>query len=300
MPMLARGAALVDSSGALVTAEAGFLRSLALPAVDPAEAWRVRASQEAGLPGFLRGEGSAALTLLGAGGAALTLERLPTPGGLLLVLRSAADDARLEHVARSRALPLLAGGLSHDVAGPLNTVTLQLALLGEKLDGGPAARHLGVLREQVGRVDRVVRRFRELVDPPSPLGGLDLAALAVEVAALFAHDLQRRSAKLDVEPAAGPVRTGVPADRATLLVLGLVARAVAATPDAGSLSLAAGLAEGWATLTLDHAVASPGLDLDDAAEVAAAAAAALGGRLERATQEGRERMTLQLPRGGTT
>jgi hypothetical protein len=77
-----------------------------------------------------------------------------------------------------------------------------------------------------------------------------------------------------------------------------VARAVAATPDAGSFSLAAGLAEGWATLTVDHSVAAPGLDLDAATEVAAAAA--LGGRLERATQEGRERVTLQLPRGGTT
>jgi hypothetical protein len=300
MSMLARGAALVDSSGTLVTAEAGFLRALALPEAAPAEAWRLRASREEGLAAFLRGEGPPALALLGASGAALTLERLTSPGGLLLVLRGADDDERLEHAARSKALPLLAGGLSHDVAGPLNTLTLQLALLGEKLDGGPAARHLGVLREQVGRVDRVVRRFREMADPPSRLGGLDLAALAAEVAALFTHDLQRRSVQVGVEAVVGPVRTGVPADRATLLVLGLMAQAVAATPDAGSFSLAAEVAEGWATLTLDHAAAASRLGLDDYSEVAAAAAAALGGRLERGTQEGRERVTLRLPRGGTT
>ncbi len=296
MPILARGAALVDSSGTLVTADAGFLRGLALPAEAPAPAWSDRAAREAGLAAFLRGEGPAEVPVLGAAGAPLTLERHRAPWGLLLVLRADGDDERLEHAARSQGLGLQAAGLAHDVAGALNTMTLQLALLGEKLAGAPAARHLGALRDQIERVDRLVRRFREVAEPPPAFGGLDLAALATEVVAACGHELQRRSVRVGLEGAPGVARTQAAPERTTRLVLGLITQAVSATPDGGALDVRAAGLEGWATLDLDHAVGAPRLDLGYYSEVAAAAAAALGGRLTRITEDGRERVTLQLPR----
>jgi len=273
MPILARGAAVVDSSGTLVSADPGFLRGLDLPAEAPAAALRRRAEGEAGLAGFLRGEGPAEVPVRSAGGAPLTLERHPAPGGLLLLLRAPGDGERLEHAARSLGLALLAGGVAHDVAGPLNTMTLRLALLGERVEDDEGSRHLAALRAQIQRVDRVVTRFREVTAPQAVVGGFDLGALAAEVLALFTHDLHQRSVQVKVEAVGGAVRTCVPSERTALLVVGLITQAVAATPDAGALEVEVSSPDGGAALAVTHTIGASRLDLGYYSEVAAAAAA---------------------------
>jgi signal transduction histidine kinase len=301
MPTLAHGAAFVDSSGGLVTAEPGFLRELGLVAEEAAATLRARAAREPGLGALLRGEGPAELPLVGASGEPLSLQRHAGPAGSLILLRAPGDAERLEHAARSQGLELLAGGLAHDVNGPLNTMTLQLALLAEKLEGvagaGPAAAHLVALRAQIDRVHLVVHRFHEAVGPAEPLDGLDLAALAGDLVPLFTNDLHRREIRLGVEAPAGAVRTGAPAARVVRLVLGLLTQAVATTPIGGALAITVAAADGWATLTVHHSSGAPAPLLGYYSGVAAEAAAELGGRLVRSSEDGRERLTLQLPKG---
>lgn len=301
MPLLSRGAALVDLDGALLAADPGFLAALGLPAPGAAGALRERAAGEPALAALLGGAGPDALELAGARGEPLRLERLGAPAGHLLVLRAAPDAEGLEHAARSRGLPQLAGGLSHDVNGPLNTMTLQLALLGEKLaeaaGGRLAAGHLGALQDQVTRIARMVRRFREVVDPVAQIGGLDLAAQAAEVLALLGHDLHRRSIHLALEAPPGLARTGAPPERTARLVLGLLQQAAASTPDGGSLAVQVEARGDQATLTVTHALGAARPELGYDLEVAAGAAAALGGRLAWTSEEGRARVTLELPRG---
>lgn len=301
MPTLARGAAFVDATVTQVTADAGFLRALGLALEDPAQALRDRAAREPALEALLAGRGPSTLLVEAAEGEPLRLERHAGPAGLLLVLRSPGDTDRLEHAARSQALPLLAGGLAHDVNGPLNTMSLQLALLGEKLGGAQeealASGHLGVLRDQVARVHGVVRRFRELLDPPVPLGGADLATLAAEVVAFLAHDLHRREIRLGIDAKPGAARTQAPPERAQRLVLGLLAHAVSATPDGEALAVSVSGDPAWVTLEVIRPAGARPPDLGYDFHVAASAAITLGGRLARASEDGRERVTLQLPRG---
>lgn len=301
LPALARGAALVDQAGALLAADPGFLAGLGLPSEGAGEALRGRAGAEPDLAALLGGAGPDALALPGPGGERLRLERHAAAGGRLLVLRAEADAERLEHAVRSAGLPSLAAGLSHDVNGPLHAMTLQLALLAEKLGDGEegrlAAAHLQALRDQVGRVARMVRRFREVVDPPSPLGGLDLAVLASEVLALLGHDLHRRTIHLTVDASPGLARTRAAPERTTRLVLALLQRAVSATPEGGALGVSTAALGDLVVLSIRHALGAGGGGLGYDLGVAADAAAALGGRLIRAGEEGSVRVTLQLPRG---
>jgi len=298
---LARGAALVDQAGRLLTADPGFLIALGLPSEGAGEALRARAGAEPALAALLGGAGPDALGLPGPGGERLRLERHAAAGARLLVLRAEADVERLEHAQRSAGLASLAAGLAHDVNGPLHAMTLQLALLTEKLGDGAegrlAAAHLGALRDQVGRVARMVRRFREVVDPPAPLGGLDLAALASEVLALLGHDLHRRTVHLTVDASPGVARTGAAPERATRLVLALLQQAVAGTPEGGALAVSVEAEGDLVLLAIRHALGAGGGGLGYDLRVAAGAATALGGRLVRAGEEGHVRVTLQLPRG---
>ncbi len=301
MSILSRGAAFVDASGDLVTADPGFLRELGLPVEEAAAVLRARGEREPGLGALLRGLGPAALALVGASGEPLSLQRLAGPVGLLLLLRAPADPERLEHAVRSQGLALLTGGLAHDVNGLLNTMSLQLALLAEKLEGGPgagpAASHLGALREQIARIHRVVSRFREVAEPNLPSGDLDLAGLASDLVQPFIHELHQREIQLVLEAPAGVARTGAPAERVVRLVLGVLTQAVMATPAGGALSVSVAGADGWATLTVLHSTGAPPPLLGYYSLVAAEAAVELGGRLTRANEDGRERVTLQLPKG---
>ena len=107
---------------------------------------------------------------LDLGDAHLELRRHPGAGGALLLVRTAHLQECLENGHRSTALSRVIAGVAHDIKNPLNAMALQLAILSEKLSGegeaaGAAVPHLSALREQIGRVNEVVRRFLDVTDP---------------------------------------------------------------------------------------------------------------------------------------
>ncbi|HET9552909.1 MAG TPA: histidine kinase [Anaeromyxobacteraceae bacterium] len=299
MSFFARGAAFVDPAGSVLAADAGFLDELGLTGGDAAAALRARSSGSPPLQAFLAGEGPDRTVVDGPRGE-VTLERIPAAGGALLVARVAHDAEWLEHAVRSQWLGRMAGGLAHDIKNPLNAMALQLALLGEKLEGeagAASASHLGALGDQVAKVNEVVRRFCDVADPPSPFGYVDVGAVVGDIACLFGHEVRRRRVRLELDAPRGVARTGAPAERAVRLLLGLFGRAVAETPDGGTLSAAVTGGE-VASLALVHTAGDPDPDLGYYTEVAAAAARALGGSFEHQRADGQERLLLRLPRGG--
>ena len=134
---------------------------------------------------------------------------------------------------RSPGLTRLAAGVAHDIKNPLNAMALQLALLADKLSSrrrraAPRrATHLGALRDQIGRVNEVVRRFLDVTDPSAPLGYTDVGALAADTASLFAP---RRAPPPDraaraTRPRARRGRAAIPARVGRLVARARVARA---------------------------------------------------------------------------
>jgi len=301
MSLHAAGAAFVDRSGAVLAADASFRARLGVGDGDPAAALRARAEASPALRALLAGDGPAVARVPGADGP-IDVERVAARGGLLLVLRDPLADERVEHALRSQVLGRVVAGVMHDIKNPLNAMSLQLALLGDKLEvagdaSQAAAGHLGALRDQIGRVNEVLRRLVDAVDPAAPLGYTDLGALVADIASLLAYEARRRGVELSIDAHPGGARTPTDPARVGRLVLALFGRALARTPDGGRFAARA-VARGVDTIVeVEHTTGDPDVDLGYEVEVLAAGAAALGGRFERAEAgQGTERLTLAVPR----
>jgi signal transduction histidine kinase len=301
MPFLAAGAAFVDRSGTVLAADRGFLASFGVPASDATAALRARAEETPDLRALLAGDGPGVARVAGVDGP-LDVERVPASGGALLVLRDPRAIDRDEHALRSQLFGRVVAGVAHDIKNPLNAMSLQLALLGDKLEGAgvvsqAASGHLAALREQIARVNEVLRRLVDATDPSAQLGYTDLGALVADVGCLFGYEARRR--RIEVAPMDGhpaPVRTRCEPARVGRLVLAMYGRALASTPDGGRL---AARAEGWgaeAAVAVEHTMGDPEDDLRYDTDLLAAGAEALGGRLERRDSERRmERLVLVVP-----
>lgn len=300
MATYAAGAAYIDRTGAVVAADPGFLAALGLPASDPTGALRAR-SEESPLLRTLLGGGGLDVVRLDLGEGEIEVRRQPSAAGALLLVRTPGLQEQLEHGQRSAALSRVVAGVAHDIKNPLNAMALQLAILTEKLSGHAEAAaasgaHLGALREQIGRVNEVLRRFLEAADPSAPLGYTDLGALLTDVAALFAHEARRRRVQLVVDAPRAVARAAGDPARVGRLLLVLLAGAMAATPDGGRLE-ASIEAEGAAVvLRMAHAVGDGGHETGYDGEVNAAAASVLGGTLTEQREEGVSHVALRLPR----
>jgi signal transduction histidine kinase len=301
MHPFARGAAFVDRNGAVIAADDGFITQLGLGSADPSGALRARAETTPDLRALLAGEGPAVARVEGAGGEVIELERVAAGTGSLLVARSARASEWLEHAMRSQGLTRLAAGVAHDIKNPLNAMALQIALLADKLSGAgdagvASAAHLGALRDQIGRVNDVVRRFLDVTDPSAPLGYTDVGALVADTASLFGHDARRRRVELAVEASPGSARTRCDPGRVSRLVVGLFFRALVETPERGRLSVRVGGDGPDVRVEIEHAVTEPDPELGYYTAVAAAAADLLGGALAVSHDHGTEKLFLRLPR----
>jgi signal transduction histidine kinase len=300
MQPYAGGAAFVDRSGAVVAADTGFLARLGLPPHDPTGALRARAETSPELRALLAGDGPGTMQLPCDDGTTTELERVPSDGGALLVARAAQVSEWLEDAMRAQGMERVAGGVAHDIKNPLNALSLQIALLGEKLSSsdasGTAAAHLRVMLDQIGRVNAIVRRFVDVADPSAPLGYTDVGALVADLASLLAHDARRRGIELVLEPPSAPVRTSCDPGRVGRLALGLLSRALAETPDGGRISVRAEPRGALAAVEIEHVAGDPDPALGYYTEVAQAAAKALGGEFAHDRRDGVERLSLALPR----
>ncbi len=300
MDPFARGAAFVDRTGAVVAADRGFASQLGLEGADTSAALRARAEAEPALRALLAGEGPDVARVDGPRGDVL-VERVAGTGGALILVRPPRCEEHLEHAMRSQGLTRLLAGVAHDIKNPLNAMALQIALLTDKLAGGgdavaTSSSHLSALRDQIGRVNEVVRRFLDVTDPSAPLGHTDVGALVADTASLFGHDARRRRIELAVEALPGAARTRCDPGRVSRLVVGMFYRALVETPEHGRLAIRVSGEGTDVRVAIEHTATDPDPDLRYYTEVAAAAAEALGGEFAQERDAGTERLSLRLPR----
>ncbi|HEX9241865.1 MAG TPA: histidine kinase dimerization/phospho-acceptor domain-containing protein [Anaeromyxobacter sp.] len=210
------------------------------------------------------------------------------------------QEAEAEHALRSRILARVIAGAVHDIRTPLGTIMMKLQLLRDAagdggLPGEQLPQHLRVLDAQVERVTEILRKLASAVEPPAPLGWVDLAALLPDVAGALSYEARFHGVELTVEPRTVGVRAGADPEAVGRLVLCVFGRALAGTPRGGKLSARAAVRNGAAVLEIERTSGDPGDGLGYDMDVLAAAAAALGGRLERTHEREIERMALALP-----
>jgi signal transduction histidine kinase len=169
----------------------------------------------------------------------------------------------------------MAAGMAHELRNPLTSMKMlvQGALAGE--DGIPGAgaepglggRDLGVLEEEITRLERLIQSFLDFARPPQPeKRTLDVRPLVEQTRGLVAGRASAGGTRVEFAAPPEPVTAAVDPGQSRQVLLNLLLNALSATGSGGSITIdLANDPGGWLTLR----VADTGCGLPDA----------LGGRI---------------------
>ena len=100
-----------------------------------------------------------------------------TLGYVMLVrdlTRTRAEAEETLETERLNALTLLAAGVAHEIGNPLNSLDIHLQLLKRKIgklevgERKPLEEHLQTARDEIGRLDSILKQFLQAVRPSTP------------------------------------------------------------------------------------------------------------------------------------
>lgn len=134
----------------------------------------------------------------------------------------------------------------HDLRAPLNAMVMNLELLRQTLRNGGASgdettrerqlRYIGVLKEEISRVDRQLGTLLKHSAPPGDLREeLDMTQLVRDLAALLGPMAHHQKVALETHLPAHPIKLTVQRDRLKQAMLNVAINALEAMPDGGKL-----------------------------------------------------------------
>jgi signal transduction histidine kinase len=116
------------------------------------------------------------------------------------ISRPAGEESQRRDADRARLLERVAIGLAHEGKNPLHNMALHLQLMAEKLaapdrvGGSPIEKHVGALRDGIGRVDALLRAFGEFANPMHLPP--DVVAAVRRAMQLFGYDARRATVQV--------------------------------------------------------------------------------------------------------
>lgn len=186
--------------------------------------------------------------------------------------------------AQMAAMNRLMDSLLHDVRNPLNALSINLDVLVEKLrrDQGEIPpgqeKNLKVMREQIHRVDGVLRQFAEFMAPRDEgQGEVDLSAVVSQALVVLGHEGRRSMVKVRqlVEPQLLLATASLPQVR-TLVLQGIF-RAILRAGTQGEVDVTLQAQDGLALLRVKDSSTGAEEPLDHVATAVGAIAFGLGG-----------------------
>src|SRR4051794_41084152 len=170
---------------------------------------------------------------------------IPDQGGAALVYAVGIDVTneqemllRTMRAERLAAVGTLAAGLAHEVRNPLNSASLQLAVLERRLErgetGDKATSITRIIKGEIDRLDRLVREFLAFAKPtPLDPRPVDVPQLLAGTVALIAPEAEaaRIAVKVDADAALPPASGD--AERLRQVLLNLTRNAVEAMHEGG-------------------------------------------------------------------
>jgi two-component system, sporulation sensor kinase E len=107
---------------------------------------------------------------------------------------------------RLNALTLLAAGVAHEIGNPLNSLDIHLQLMARKLrklppgDRGPLEDHLKTARNEIQRLDTILKQFLQAIRPTTPhRERCDLTAVLRDALRLLEPELESRGIAVELD-----------------------------------------------------------------------------------------------------
>jgi PAS domain S-box-containing protein len=170
--------------------------------------------------------------------------------GALLHLEDITDkrkrEGQLRRAESLASLTTLAAGVAHEIKNPLGAISIHIQLIKKAalgktvVDPAILERHLGVVDEEIERLNKIVVDFLFAVRPMDvQLIETDPAELVREIADFMGPEAERAGVKLEVDLAEGLPRVLLDRRYMKQAILNLVKNALAAMPGGGRLVLSA-------------------------------------------------------------
>ena len=156
----------------------------------------------------------------------------------LLYRRSRRFEHQAAEVERMAYIGTLASGLAHEIRNPLNSLNLNMQMLGEELGGGGGGgsgrRLLEITRGEIGRLERLVTDFLSYARPrPPDLEEVPAPELLERTRQVLCGTARSRGVRVETVDATGGARLRVDPAQVRQLLLNLAQNALEATEGSG-------------------------------------------------------------------
>jgi len=166
-------------------------------------------------------------------------------------------EAQLRRAESLASLTTLAAGVAHEIKNPLGSISIHIQLIRKTLQGKgevPAPfleRHLGVVDEEIERLNKIVVDFLFAVRPMDvQLRDGDPGKLVADLADFIRPEAEKAGVALEVSVAEGLPLVALDERLMKQALLNLVKNALAAMPGGGALRLSAERVEDEVRLTV--------------------------------------------------
>jgi two-component system, sporulation sensor kinase E len=167
-------------------------------------------------------------------------------------------EAQLRRAESLASLTTLAAGVAHEIKNPLGSISIHIQLIRKALQGKdevPASfleRHLGVVDEEIDRLNKIVVDFLFAVRPMDvQLRDGDPGKLMAELAEFIGPEAEKMGVEVETSIAKELPLVALDERLMKQALLNLVKNALAAMPGGGKLRLAADRAEDEVRLTVE-------------------------------------------------
>jgi len=165
--------------------------------------------------------------------------------GALVILQDPETVAnlenQLEYAKKLSALSRLTSGVAHEVKNPLNAIVIHLELLRSRVSGSSpeTEKSLGVITQEIKRLDRVVRNFLNFTRPVDvKLQEAEIQPIIQEVVSLAEMESKQHRVQILVQNHTSLPAVRLDRDLMKQCLLNIVLNGCQAMPEGGQLTIA--------------------------------------------------------------